>query len=184
MLLRDALCVKNKITAIISTYDMPLPVLAWTVFALLLKTRPNHILEHIIVNITGPDPRCGDVTLQNNKEQFLSELRALKWHWAEEPDNIKDMPITIMRTWSRVGHGHAIESTIPWVHTEAFLLLHDDVIVEKNWDATIEQSFLMHDDIAAAICYPMLMDTMHKEEENNRKYLHLSCSQSLFRIIP
>jgi hypothetical protein len=101
----------------------------------LLCNSSEEFLEHINVSINGPDDRTGDPSLQNEKQKFLEELRSLKWMG-------KDMPITISRTWSRVGHAESIDSLIPWVHTQYYLLMHDDVfILNKNWSVDGMKSF-------------------------------------------
>jgi len=42
--------------------------------------------------------------------------------------------LTIIRAWSRVGHGQAVDMAMPWIHTEAYLLLGDDYIVrDSRW---------------------------------------------------
>jgi hypothetical protein len=80
-----------------------------------------------MVVINGPDPRTGDPALQDRKQTFLEELRSLRWHG-------RDMPLTVIRVWSRVGHAQALEMAIPWVHTEFYTLLHDDVILRRPFD--------------------------------------------------
>lgn len=113
----------GKTTAILATGNSPLPVLMWSVFALLLRSEPQR-LEHFMVAINGPDARTGDPALQDRKQAFLEDLRGLRWHG-------RDMPLTVIRVWSRVGHAQALEMAIPWVHTEFYTLLHDDVILRR-----------------------------------------------------
>lgn len=117
--------VPGKTTVIIATCQSRIECLMWSVFSLLLRSTSE--MEHVIVAINGPDSRTGDPTLQDNKQAFLEELRSLKW-------GSRDMPITISRTWSRVGHSQAIDSVLAWVHTEGYTLMHDDIIITNpNW---------------------------------------------------
>jgi hypothetical protein len=101
----------------------------WSLFSLILRTKPLERLEHIIVGINGPDNRTGDPKLQDEKQAMLEELRSNSWlHWKS------GLPVTVQRTWSRLGHGEALDAAIPWVHTDEYLLLHDDIILlDSNW---------------------------------------------------
>lgn len=133
---------KNKVTAIIPTGPAPMKSLLWSVFSLLLRSTPHGILDHFVVCINGPDKRTGDPTLQNHKQKFLEELRKLKWYTTNDPSNKRDMPITVIRAWSRVGHAEAVEMATTWVHTDSYLLLHDDVIImSKNWEKEVTEKF-------------------------------------------
>jgi len=121
----DASSVKNKITSIIATSQSHINVMMCSIFSLLVRSNPN-FLEHVIVSINGPDKRTGDTQIQDKKQMFLEELRDLFWHG-------KSMPLTIIRAWSRLGHAQSIEMGIPWVHTQFYQIMHDDVIVLKDW---------------------------------------------------
>ena len=47
--------------------------------------------------------------------------------------------ITLVRTWSRIGHAQMLEQCINWVHTEFYLSIHDDVIVmDRDWARAID----------------------------------------------
>jgi hypothetical protein len=143
----DATLIPGKNTGIIATSSGPLQLLMTTIFSLLLRSNPNH-LEHFMVCINGPDERCGDPTPQDKKQKFLEELRKLKW-------GKKDMPITVIRAWSRVGHSQALEMAIPWVHTEYYTIIHDDIIVTDNeW---CEESFNIFQDKNVAIIQTLPM---------------------------
>lgn len=116
----------NKVCSIIPTSVAHINYLLWSIFSLLLRS-DSDVLHHIIVGINGPDSRTGDPGLQDLKQRFLEELRNLKWQG-------RDMPITIVRTWSRIGHAQTIEQCICWVHTEFYISMHDDVIIiDKKW---------------------------------------------------
>jgi len=127
--------IPNKITAIIPTYSCDMSNFMLCVFSLLLRSSPE-ILEHIIVGINGPDERTGGTELQDNKQKFIEELRKMTWFG-------KMMPITLSRTWSRLGHAQMIEQCLAWVHTEYYLLMHDDVmILDKKWNKEASSFFL------------------------------------------
>ena len=118
--------IPKKTTAILATCQSDMKVFMWSIFSLLLRSKPEN-LEHIMVCINGGDERHGCTSLQDNKQKFLEEMRRLKWQK-------RDMPLTIIRAWSRVGHGQALEMAIPWVHTEYYTIMHDDVILKNDWD--------------------------------------------------
>jgi len=121
----DNSALSKKITSIIATSQCPINVMMCSVFSLLIRSNPE-FLEHVIVSINGPDKRTGSTQVQDKKQSFFEELRSLTWHG-------KDMPLTVIRAWSRLGHAQAIEMGIPWVHTQFYHLMHDDVIVLKDW---------------------------------------------------
>lgn len=122
----DLTLIPQKICCIIPTSTAPIESFVWSIFSLLTRSSPD-ILEHFIVGINGPDKRTGDPSLQDTKQKFIEELRDLTWH-------SRSMPVTLVRTWSRIGHAQVIEQCIPWVHTEFYVSMHDDVIIlDKNW---------------------------------------------------
>lgn len=130
----NATLMPGKNTAIIATSQGPIRLLMLTLFSLLLRSSQKH-LEHIMVCINGADTRCGDPSLQDEKQRFLEDLRDLKWFG-------RDMPLTVIRAWSRVGHAHSLEMAIPWVHTEYYTIMHDDVIIlEKDWFEEADEIF-------------------------------------------
>jgi hypothetical protein len=129
--------------------------LMWSVFSLLLRSTPE--LEHIIVAINGADERTGDPSLQNRKQWFLEDLRDLKWKLPSQGIE-RDMPLTIIRVWSRIGHSQAIEMAVPWVHTSMYTLSHDDVIVlDKQWSLKTSRAF--QDDHCGLVYAPPLLAT-------------------------
>lgn len=145
-------CLKGKMTAVIASCQAPIECLMWSVFSLLLRSKPGDRLEHIIVTLNGPDKRTGDPSLQDEKQAFLEELRDIRWM------DERDMPLTVIRAWSRVGHAQAVEMALPWVHTEAYILMHDDVIVnDENWIRVIENPFFTDEQTAAAFVPPLLV---------------------------
>jgi hypothetical protein len=134
--------VPNKMTAIIPTYNCDINTFMRCIFSLLLRTTPE-TLEHFIVGINGGDDRDKNnpPELQDKKQKFLEELRSLNWVDINGAWD-KPMPITISRTWSRVGHSQIIEQCISWVHTEYYLLMHDDVIVlSRDWESQLKSFF-------------------------------------------
>lgn len=132
--LEERTLMRGKITAIIPTSTAPFDMLRWTVLSLLCRSDPTH-LEHLIVTINGPDERTGDPSLQEEKELWLRRLLRAKWRG-------RDMPLTIQRTLSRLGHAQALESAAAWVHTEFYLSIHDDVIVmAHDWTNRVLAGF-------------------------------------------
>lgn len=169
----------EKITSIIPTATGPLECLLWSVFSLLLKTKPNDLLEHFIVVINGPDSRTGNTQLQDYKQEFLEELRDMQWYHADDTKNTKDMPITVIRAWSRIGHPEAVEMATPWVHTDSYHLMHDDIIINKNWIEEVKNKFYPNPN--AAIAYsPRLhccqCDSAMYQDKHLFRVPHLLCS--------
>lgn len=103
----------------------------WAVLSLLSRSDPFGFLEHITVVINGPDRRTGSPELQDRKQAFLEELRGLPWR-APNGERARDMPLTVCRVWSQIGHAQAIETAVPWCRTESYLLMHDDAIVLRD----------------------------------------------------
>jgi hypothetical protein len=116
----------KKTTVIMATCQCEMRTFMLSFLSFVLRSRPENV-EHFMVAINGGDERYGNCGLQDKKQLFLEQIRRLKWH-------DRDMPLTINRTWSRVGHTQAIESCIPWVHTEFYTITHDDVLAQKGWD--------------------------------------------------
>jgi hypothetical protein len=155
--------IKGKITAIIETFQQPVERLLRTVFSLLLRSGPpvNGPLEHIIVCINGADRRTGPPEIQDAKQQFLEELRKLKWK-VPGYEGERDMPLTVLRVWSRVGHGQSLDMAVPWVHTEGYILLDDDyIITNPDWINEVTEKclnnpdcgyFHQHGDIGPGCC--------------------------------
>jgi hypothetical protein len=145
--------IKGKATAIIATCQSSIDLFMWSIFSLLLRC-DNHGLEHIIVSINGPDKRTGDPELQDKKQAFLEELRDLSWCGGV-------MPLTIQRTWSRVGHGQSIETAIPWVHTEHYILMHDDTLLENIKLSMQLSKFDANPKLAILYTPPLIMCPLH-----------------------
>lgn len=148
---------KEKITAIIPTRNSPIKSLMWSVFSLLLRSRPNSTLEHICVCINGPDERTGDTILEDKKQAFLEDLRNEEWFHSDSPNNVKQMPLTVIRAWSRVGYSESFEMALNWVHTDAYLLMHDDVLIMNPfWCEEVKKKFYDDDNVAIAYIHPLL----------------------------
>jgi len=120
--------VPGKLTLIITTNQARLLLLMTSILSVLANTRVGGFLEHIIVVINGADPRTGDCTLQDQKQKFVEELRSMSW---DDGESSRDMPLTLIRVWSRVGHAESLEMAIPWIHTEYYGTMHDDVVITK-----------------------------------------------------
>lgn len=147
---------KDKITIITATRNSPMKVFMLSILAIVLRTRVNDVLEHFCVCINGPDSRTGDPSLQDKKQQFLEELRDIPWYNADNPVVKRPMPITVIRAWSRVGYGEPFEMAIPWVHTDSYLLMHDDVIIKEKWTEQLKAKFFNEDNVALAFVPPLL----------------------------
>jgi hypothetical protein len=140
---------KGKLTAIIETFQQPIERLLRTVFSLLLRSGPavGGPLEHIIVCINGADRRTGPPEIQDAKQDFLEALRTLKWK-VPGYEGEREMPITVLRVWSRVGHGQALDMAIPWVHTEGYIILDDDYIITNHeWATIVKENCLDTEDV-------------------------------------
>ena len=49
-------------------------------------------------------------------------------------DGFNPGAMTISRTWSRIGHSQSLEQCLPWIYTEFYLSMHDDVLViDPSW---------------------------------------------------
>lgn len=132
---------KDKTTIIMSTSQSDIRVLMWSLFSLLLRT--NEIIENICININGDWREC---ELQNIKQKFLEKL------YFEY-----QVPISLFRIWGRQGHSHSIDGCTPWVHTEYYTLMHDDVIVLKNWPEELVTSGYLNDDKRSIMLSPPIL---------------------------
>lgn len=152
----DLTHIKEKITAIIPTSNSSIELLLWSVFSLLLRSKPNGMLEHFCVNINGPDERTGDPKLQDTKQKFLEELRDLEWFHTNNTAS-RPMPLTVIRAWSRVGYAEALEMAIPWVHTDSYLCMHDDIIITNPaWTEELKEKFYGDPNVAIAYAPQLL----------------------------
>lgn len=148
---------KEKVTAIIPTSNAPIECLLWSVFSLLLRSKPNGMLEHFCVNINGPDERTGDPKPQDIKQKFLEELRDMEWFHVNNSSS-RPMPLTVIRAWSRVGYAETLEMALSWVHTDSYLCMHDDVIITNTeWDKELKDKFYSDPNVALAYA-PKLLD--------------------------
>ncbi len=171
--------IPEKITAIVPTAAGPLECLLWWTFSFLLRTKPNDLIEHFMVVINGPDERTGDEGHCDLKQQFLEELRDMKWSHTDGGVK-KDMPITVIRAYSRIGHPEAVEMATSWVHTDAYLLMHDDIIIKKhNWLKEVKDKFYGDPEVAIAFS-PRLMccqcDSAQHANKNLFRVPHLLCA--------
>lgn len=116
-------------TPVIATCQADIRLLASALFSLLLRTTADR-LAHVMVLINGPDDRTGDPGPQDRKQAFLEDLRRCK-----TPGG-KDMPLTVIRVWSRVGHSELCDMAVPWVTSLYYVLMHDDVLIlDPQWPA-------------------------------------------------
>lgn len=136
--LEEKTCRKGENCFIIATSQGSINYLMWTVFSILLRSKS--FTDHLIFAINGPDKRTGDPWVQDTKQKFLEVLRD------EYQGNI-----TINRVWSRIGHAQAVESVVPWVHTEFYTISHDDIILlDPDWGSKCLEKF--QSDPKLAIC--------------------------------
>lgn len=172
--------VPEKITVIYPTYQAPIECLLWSTFSLLLRAKVKDLIEHFMVIINGPDKRTGDPANQDQKQEFLEDLRKLQWWHTNEPKVKRDMPLSVLRVWSRIGHPESVEMAIPWVHTDAYLLMHDDIIINKhNWLQEVKEKF--YGDPNVVIAYsPMLhccqCDSATHQNKPLLRFPHLLCA--------
>jgi len=172
--------IKDKVTFIIASCQAPMNFLMWSVFSLLLRSKVNGVMEHFIITLNGPDNRTGDDELQNKKQSFLEELRSKKWK-NKISTTEKDMPVTVMRVWSRIGHAQAIDMAIPWVHTIGYVITHDDIILLNNkWETHIKTSILENENIALASVDPLLACGLFNVPFNDKLKLNLPHLNSVF----
>ena len=163
---------KGKVCAVIPTSTAPINYLMWSLFSLLLRSNPDS-LEHVIVGINGPDERTGDPSLQDKKQKFVEGLRRLKWFG-------RDMPVTLTRTWSRVGHAQMLDQCSPWIHTEFYLAMHDDIIItDRNWHSELED-FRSDKSLAIKASNPILGHPTWSSE-GRLELAHLDTSFSICR---
>lgn len=163
----------QKNTLIMATCQSPMNVFMWSIFSILLRSQRTK-LEHFMVNINGGDSRCGPTELQDKKQKFLEELRLMKWQG-------HDMPLTVIRVWNRIGHAQALEMSIPWVHTEYYTIMHDDVILLDNkWCDEVWAK--LYNDPGVAFCYhpPLLMGGVRKAYYENAWLLGMPHLNSTF----
>jgi hypothetical protein len=145
---------KQKTTVVIPTGPSHINCLLWSVFSWLLRSKINGYMEHFCVCIAGPDERTGDPSLQDEKQRFLEELRDLEW---TQGDQRRQMPLTVIRVWSRVGYTEVFEMALGWIHTADYLITHDDVIVTNPaWENVVYDALYAEDDIALAAVPPLL----------------------------
>jgi hypothetical protein len=144
----DATHLRRKITAIIPSAGGPINPLLWAVFALLLRTPVHGLLEHFCVCLYG---RFGT---QDRKQAFLEALRDVEWrdHTGSRP-----MPVTVIRAWDEDGSAaQAAQMAVPWVHTDAYLLMRDDVLIrDPGWSAQVYERFYADDEVALTLWGPL-----------------------------
>lgn len=158
---------KDKTTYVMATSQVDIKILMWSVFSLILRSNSNYI-EHYAININGPHKKTGDPTSQNIKQKFFEILR-----------DDYDFPATISRIWGRQGHTNAIDSLIPWIHTEYYTLVHDDVILLEDWTNYLD-SFLSDENRCIISASPFFINNKFKCKFKNRPRLSLPHINSSF----
>lgn len=136
-------------TAVIPTSAAPPCCLMWSVLSVALRSAD--FLHQIIVVINGDGPA------QDYKQAFVADLsRLLK-------------KVVLLRVWGSSGHAQALESAVPWVWTEFYLSMHDDVIV--TGDGWVGEARAAFGDRSVALVYhpPLLQVPLH----SNGRTLHM-----------
>lgn len=137
--------IKDKTTVIMATSQSDIKILMWSIFSLLLRGSSSHI-NHFSICINGPSKKDGDKSLQNIKQDFFEDL--ISNH---------DVSMSLIRIMGRTGHAHSIDSCVPWVHTEYYTLVHDDVILLKDWHNELQSSGYLSDEKRSIISHPPLI---------------------------
>ena len=172
--------IPDKNTVIMATCQNQIKIFLLSFLSVLVRSNPDKV-EHFMVCINGGDKRCGSTELQDDKQKFLEEIRDLKWHG-------RDMPLTIIRAWSRIGHSQALEMAIPWVHTEYYTIMHDDVIVmKKDWAEKVSEilklpkaATIQEPDISRITSSPVLGLDIGEIILNEKNFINMPHLQSSF----
>ncbi len=173
---------KEKITAVIPTYSANINCLMWSVFSLLLRSKTQDLLEHICVCVNGADSRTGPTAVQDEKQLFLEELRDIEWYHGDQPR--RPMPLTVIRAWSRVGWSESLEMALPWVHTDAYMLMHDDAFVTTpDWAEEVRAKFYGDDNVALAGVPPLLGCKTEHHVHRGMYLLRLPQLQTTFLVV-
>ena len=171
--------IPKKICAIIPTYSSPINYFMWSVFSLLLRSDPREF-EHAIIGINGPDsryPAPGGHELQDKKQRFIEDVRNIK-DW-KRPDMVNPGALTLVRTWSRVGHPPTIDQCLNWVHTRYYLVMHDDIIIlDRNWTKSIYEFESDPKLVAKTLGDPLVVKL--NKHGNVLEFPHMSTTFSLF----
>lgn len=172
--------IKGKTTVVLATCQSSMNVFMWSIFSILLNTRVNSNFEHFIVAINGADKRTGDPALQDRKQKFLEELRNVKWSNVDSPVD-RDMPITVIRVHSRIGHSQSLDMGIPWVHTEAYTIMHDDCIINDiNWTEKVFAALDSDPNTALVYAPPLLSTGLSYVKFNDSYKINLPHINSVF----
>lgn len=169
----------EKTTVIVTSGPAPINFLMWNVFSFLLRSKMNDFMEHITVCLSGPDKRTGDPTLQDNKQKFLEELRDMKWRKLDGQQ--KDMPLTLIRAWSRIGADQSVEMGAAWCHTDSYLLTHDDsILLAEGWEADVMDKLYSDPKVATVYYEPQLQGMFSSERHQERWKLNIPHLNSVF----
>ncbi len=161
---------KNKTTILMATSQVDIIILMWSVFSFFLR---SNSFEHFTVCINGPNKNTGDTSPQDIKQRFFEKLI-----------NDYDLPISLMRILGRQGHAHSIDSCIPWVHTEYYTLVHDDVIILKDWQNNLESTGYLSDPNRSIILSPpTLVAPMQLSKYNDKHKLGIPHLSTFFTYV-
>lgn len=160
----------GKATAILPTCQADLKFLVWSTLSLLLRTPRQH-LSHLIVTINGSNKIQG-TALQDRKQEFVEELIGL------------GEPVSLQRTWGHIGHTQAVEACIPWVETEFYLMMHDDVIVDPAYLGLLIKSGFIEDETSGLIGLgPIILSRIQRSYHEGVKKLGLPHLNTAFTLV-
>ena len=170
----SASLIKGKNTVIMATCQSSMHIFMTSVLSAVINSNPSTV-EHFMVCINGGDDRTESTALQDRKQAFLEELRRSKWHG-------RDMPLTVVRVWSRIGHTQSVEMAIPWVHTEFYTIMHDDVIITKEDWAESAEAKLSMDRVAMCKEAPVLQMSTNEVKIDGKDFVNLPHINSSFCV--
>jgi hypothetical protein len=159
--------IKNKTTYLMATSQVDIKILMWSIFSLLLRGNSKYV-EHFIIAINGPHKKTGNPEYQDIKQRFFESLR-----------DDYETPISIIRLIGQQGHTNSIDGCIPWVHTEYYTLVHDDIILLKDWTQQLEL-FSLDPKRSLMGVPPLLINHKFKCKFQNRPRLSLPHLNSCF----
>lgn len=122
---------KDQNTILLCTSQCDVKVMMWSVLSLLLKAKDSFDSFEICINGCSSKSKR---KLQDVKQKFFESL-------------LYDcgVSLNIHRSIGRQGHSNGIDSCIPWIDTEYYTLVHDDVIFKDSWKEELDYSGFLND---------------------------------------
>lgn len=128
--------VPGRTSVIVASSTAPLRVLALSLLSLMIHAGTPFV-ERLFVVLNGPGAA--------QKDEFLKRLKAL------------DVPLSVVTVPDHVGHSQSIDCALPWVYTEFYTLMHDDVFVlDSDWGR--QAASILADSQVAAVYKPPLLN--------------------------